>query len=352
MDRPSSSVGLRRLRGAALVAFLAVSSTVAGAVPQGRGDFRANVELVRLSVAVVNSSGGDVPRLSVDDFAVYDDGVPQRVELFLEPSEAALEVALVLDSSTSMRPVAGSTRRAALTFLAALEPDDCVVVLPFSERVGPGRRGRAADPRLRMFVDRVVAGGGTSLHDALLHSLDELERSGSEPTGETSITGDCPVMEGDGQGASERRRAIVLLSDGADENSGASFGEALLAARRASVPVFPVAFGYAYQDPRLETRLAELARATGGRRLQSATPERLRDAYAEALRYLKTSYVLGYHPDPRGGPVTLEGHSGPGPAGPAAPESSSGPGDLVWHEVRVELRRPLLEAIVRPGYYR
>lgn len=331
MRRPSSSFTAGSLCALVSTGLLVASTIAAGPASQRQADFRAEVDLVRLNVAVVNRSGGEVPPLSEEDFTVYDDDVPQRIELFLRPSDAPLEVALILDSSTSMRPVAGSARRAALSFLSLLDPDDCLLVLPFSTRVGPGRRGRAVDPGLRRFIDQGVAGGGTALYDALLRGLDEL-------TSETSAVDSCPGAGDAGSASSERRKAVVLLSDGADEDSDAKFDDVLLAARQASIPVFPVAFGYAYQDSRLEARLTELARATGGRRLQSATPARLRQAYVEAVEYLKTSYVLGYHPD--------------GESGAGEQEARRGPGGLVWHEVRVELRRPLLDVIVRPGYYR
>ena len=136
--------------------------------------------------------------------------------------------------------------------------------------------------------------------------------------------------------ADESIKAVLLLSDGADTTSIATAQDAIDAARLLNVPVFPVMLGNAGRDPALEELLAEIARATGGLVTRDVSPTDLGDAYDRVLGYLRASYVLVYNP-------AEPAESGGGAPG-AAPQS--------WHEVRVELRRPLLRAIVRPGYYR
>ena len=127
----------------------------AGQEQEPQTGFTADVNLVLLHVAVIDPRGSDVPPLSVEDFTVFDDGVKQTVELFVAPADAPLDVALVLDSSASMKPVEMLARRAALSFLGRLAPDDCAFVLPFSDTAGPGRWGRSADPDLRMYIGRI-----------------------------------------------------------------------------------------------------------------------------------------------------------------------------------------------------
>ena len=128
----------------------------------------------------------------------------------------------------------------------------------------------------------------------------------------------------------EIRRAMIVVSDGLDTGSAASLNSLLATVRLASVPVFPVVLGYAQHDPRSRETLSLLANATGGLMMESETPTELHSVYSDVLSYLKSSYVLAYEPGVR------EGH----------------PDQLVWHDVQVELRRPTLRAIVRPGYYR
>jgi hypothetical protein len=136
-----------------------------------------------------------------------------------------------------------------------------------------------------------------------------------------------------------------VLSDGADENSRASFAQVLTAARATSVPVFPLALGYANEDVSLKSRLTELARATGGRLIESAGPDALQASYGEIVKLLRSSYLLGYYPSAAGGQAPPEGRS----VGQSAEGVAMG---LRWHEVSVVLRRPNFRALVRPGYYR
>lgn len=389
---------------------LSVPATAQQQVP----GFRADVDMVLLNVAVINTKDGDVPPLSDDDFRVYDDGVAQEIVQFLSPRDAPLDVGLILDSSTSMTPVASTARRAALTFLGLLEADDCAYVLPFTDFVGRGRWGKAGDPTLWSYIQRITVGGGTSLYDAVLAGLAELERtavdelatratdekvaaadqgrpaasptqasdlpsSGKPPaagprtshpaeggrslsnqvdtvvfdvTQQSSrpVAGKCgaplPIPD-PGDPGSVRRRALVVLSDGADENSETGFDAGLAVARIASVPVFTVALGYANEDPKLKARLSLLSRATGGRVIESFSPDKLRESYTNVVALLRSSYLLGYYP--RTAPVAAQ--YGKAKKRLPAPQGVH-PKGLRWHEVRVELRRPNFKPLVRPGYYR
>lgn len=377
---------------------------------QQEAGFRASVNRVLLHVAVIDPRGGEVPILTAEDFTVYDDNEQQAIDLFVTPTDAPLDVALVLDSSASMKPVEVTARRAALTLLNKLSLDDCIFALPFSDTTGPGRWGRSGDPQLRGFVGAIKPAGGTAMHDALLAGLAELERANAndlvdiaaEAEEETlpdddsvdademmeTAAGGPPVADSEGgatssaQGASSktapvlpprrtslfdqvddairgldlslpapvqdcgealppgvrtdpsnaRRKALILLSDGADMDSDAGFYDALGAARAASVPVFPVAMGYANSEPGLADQLAELARATGGRLIQNTRQGELAAAYDEVVTLLRSYYLIGYDP----GSQLAVGNNG-------RPR---------WHDVRVALRRPNFEPLVRPGYYR
>jgi VWFA-related protein len=386
------------------LALVCASSGIASG-QQPEASFHADVDLVLLHVAVIDPRGGEVPPLTVEDFTVYDDGTKQEIELFVTPTDAPLDVALVLDSSNSMRPVEAAARRAAITFLNKMALDDCIYVLPFSDTSGPGRWGRSGDPELRGFIGSIRAAGGTALNDAVLEALAQLERANAnelvelanraqegtadeegprpertttqQENTEGSVAGsrspqrapdivlpprrtsllsqvndairnldlDTPLpVRGCGEplpegaattAANARRKALILLSDGADTKSKAGFYDALGAARAASVPVFPVAMGYANDARALKDELAELARATGGRLIESTGQGELGDAYADVVALLRSYYLIGYDP----GALS----TGEGTAVGGSPR---------WHDVGVELRRPNFEPLVRPGYYR
>ena len=191
--------------------------------------FRADVELVLHHVAVLDDEGGPVTGLKVSDFRVYEDGVRQEIALFLSPQNSPLDVALLLDSSTSLLPFGVTVRRAAKTFLSSLEIEDCVFLLPFNEDVAGGTWGRALDPRLQGVVDRIVMHGGTALYDALLAGLQGLDAGRAvaasgplEPRGCGSATAAVDSDQTAIPALLTRRRAVVLLTDGADEGQPAT----------------------------------------------------------------------------------------------------------------------------------
>lgn len=382
------------LLGSALGAVLLLG-TVSSARAQEPGvQISASVDVVRLSVAVVNSTGGEVPPLSLEDFKVYDNGVLQNVRLLNRPTDTPLRVALVFDASPSVRPWWPTVQRTAVTFLAKLGRGGCPYVLPFSDGIGPGRWGRYTANNWREFLGRVPRGAGTSLYDALIVALDQLamadqmaidasQSSRKLPAAEPSSSEPEPVAAADPSEATradllaslarivaeivrsnpfthigncdlryvpaesggedtlqlptdESIKAVLLLSDGADTTSIATAQDAIDAARVVNVPVFPVMLGNAGRDRALEELLTEIARATGGLVTRDVSPTNLGEAYDRVLGYLRASYVLVYNPDE----PAERGDGAPGESPPS------------WHEIRVELRRPLLRAIVRPGYYR
>jgi len=379
---------LRALLGVALL----LGAVLPARAQEARLQIRASVAVVRLSVAVVHATGGEIPPLSREDFTVYDNGVRQNVSLLLRPADTTLRVALVLDNSPSLRPWWLTVHRTAVTFLAKLGRSGCPFVLPFSDGIGPGRWGQHTANSWREFLANSPPGGGTSLHDAIIIALeqlamaDELAIEASEPfrepaaegagldqpasavvrdpstvkrddllaamrraiaeillTRRITYMGDCdrpymPAATSDEAVArlpeDESVKAVLVLSDGADTTSVASARDAIDAARVANVPIFPVMLGSASRDPKLAALLDEIARATGGFVIRDVAIRDLGAAYDRVLAYLGSTYVLVYNPDE--------------PAEAQVPSQSS----ESWHEVRVELRRPLLRTIVRPGYYR
>lgn len=427
-----------------LAALLLFGALAPARAQEPQATIRVSVDVVRLSVAAVHTSGGRIPPLTAEDFRVYDNGVLQKVRFLHRPTNTPLRVALVLDHSPSVRPWWPTVHRTATSFLAKFSRSGCPLVLPFSDGIGPGRWGHYTANSWREFLTEAPKGDGTSLHDALVVALDQLDR-GDEMASAASLPlrgaadpedgaaraagpGDADVLDREAAGgvpdddpggaadpgiaaaraadpnavaaesdggelasplaadpstisreelvADMRRvmaeilwdkafthlgncdlrytpartrndeatpasdeesiKAVLLVSDGADTTSVARAQDVINAARLASVPVFPVMVGAAKRDPELAALLAEIARATGGLVIEDASFLTLGNAYERILEYLRSSYVLVYNPDDPAEGVGLA---------PAPPAQS-------WHEVRVELRRPLLRAIVRPGYYR
>jgi Ca-activated chloride channel homolog len=190
--------------------------------------------------------------------------------------------------------------RATEQFLGALRPADRVMLVGIGSRVevlAPLSADRAAGLRVLRSLD---AFGSTSLHDAVIASLDEIQPASG-------------------------RRALLLVSDGIDRYSRATESDVLERARRGDVLVYPIALT---KDRRARPRLfAELAAATGGRSALVTDPRQLPQTLTSIAEELRQQYLLGYTPQR--------------PAG-ATPE---------WRTLTVTVRRGDVTVRARPGYW-
>ena len=211
------------------------------------------------------------PELSADDLVVVEDGVLQKVESFQE-AVAPMAIALVMDTSGSMRRAMDTAKQAARSFVTALRPTDPLALVRFSDRVIfehelSDRRQTTLDA-----IDRLDANGGTALFDALYDSMAYLKKR-------------------------EGRRAIVLLSDGRDENNpGTAPGsvhtvaDALNSVRDSDTTVYAIGLGSNVDRAALE----QLAARSGGTATFPADASELEAEFKRVLDELRRRYVVGY----------------------------------------------------------
>ena len=328
--------------------------------------YRAGVDLVVLNVAVLDNDGESVVGLTAADFRMAEDGVGQEITLFASSSNTPLDVALVLDMSGSIAMSAPTVKQDAQAFLAALGSEDCVYFVPFREDVGAGTWSAPDEPALVGLIDRLPLQGGTALYDALGRALRNIDRMRYENLVPGASGGSDWRFDGPYCGAplpppnlgvpgSVRRTAVVVLSDGGDEHSLSTYADTLVNAWSGPVPIFSVAVGEALEPRRrsvggvgtrrnrfyrvlrarseaLENRLGQLAHITGGRLVLGRGRERVREAFDEVVKMLRSSYLIGYNAPPEAG--------------------GAGPSGLSWHAIDVEIPDHDVELFVRPGYYR
>lgn len=258
-------------------------SPAAGAQPH----FRSGVDLVSLTVSVTDRRQQFVQGLRAEDFVVLEDGVPQRLTFF-GVQDVPLDLALLVDSSSSMRDELSIVREAAAGLLAMLRPGDRASLVEFRQQVRISEALTSDLGKVSDALRTLQPGGATSLYNALYIALKEFA-----------------VLSKEDEGV--RRQAIVVLSDGEDTTSMLSFDDVLDQAKRSGVVVYTVSLRKASDLPpdvlnskrssmESDYAMRTLASDTGGRAFFPAAADELKGIYAGIGRELAAQYALGYVP--------------------------------------------------------
>ena len=179
--------------------------------------------------------------MASDTFDVFEDGVKQTLDTFQE-AVAPISIMLAVDASGSMRPVADAVKDAATSFVKALRPADQLALTMFADQAAVVHDLTTKREWTIEGIDQYTAKGGTALNDAVYNSLARL-------------------------GSVDGRRAIVLLTDGRDENgpgtapgSRHSLADVLTQIRGVDATIYAIGLG-----PKVDrAALEKLASASGG----------------------------------------------------------------------------------------
>jgi VWFA-related protein len=231
----------------------------------------SEVASVLLEAGVYDRKGHFVVGLRPSQFAVREDGVTQSIDL-VSHERVPATFALLIDSSQSMSRRFDFVKDAASRLTAFLRPNDRVVVAPFSKSLS-ALTGPTGDRRTVVeAIDHIQPTGGTAILDALI------ELAGRLPRGED-------------------RRSVILISDGYDEHSRATFDEALAAVKSANLTVYVVGIGgIAGISLKGERELKRLAAVTGGQVFFPPRPEELAAVYERLAADAQNRYLVTYTP--------------------------------------------------------
>jgi VWFA-related protein len=232
----------------------------------------AQVISVLLEVAVLTEKGRFVTGLGLDDFTVEENGAAQALQL-VRQEDIAATFALLVDSSQSMGHRIDFVRRSAERLLRFVRPADRMIVAPFSY----GLRALTGPTDDRVTVSEAIGairpGGGTAILDALAEVATHLD-------------------------SAEGRRAVILITDGYDENSRISMNETMQALLSRQITVYVVAIGgvagISLQGERL---LRQIAEQTGGRAFFPSRETELGAVYDVLATDAQNRYLISYTPE-------------------------------------------------------
>jgi Ca-activated chloride channel family protein len=277
--------------------FLLVVLLAATCFAQSQDDqttFKSEVNLVSVYVTVVNQAGAPVGGLTKDNFAITEDGVPQKIAVFSKESELPLSIAVAIDTSLSTRKDIHLELQSARHFIHdILRPQDSVALYQFDAYVDRVQDFTNNLHKVDDAIGSIRVGSATAMFDAIYLSARDLSKR-------------------------QGRKVLVVITDGDDTYSKVEYSDALRSAQQSEAIVYPIIIMPIAADAGRNTggehALIQIAKDTGGKYYYAQSIAQLDEAFKQVSDELRTQYLLGYYPkkrvassDFRKIDVTLEG---------------------------------------------
>src|SRR5712671_1428108 len=267
--------------------------------PQEGPTFRATVNLVDVLATVLDRRNKLVCDLDKHDFKIFDDNSLQEIRFFSKQSDLPLRIGMLLDTSNSIRDRIKFEQDASINFLFSVlrHNKDEAFVMTFDDEPQIVQPFTGDAGALRDQITKTRAGGGTAIYDAIYEAcVKELSHPPRPP-------GDQPDVV---------RRVMILISDGEDNLSTHTRGDAIEMAQRTSVVIYTIStstqwVSLSQTDPNKtadrkyhltdgDKILQELAEETGGRAFFPYHVDDLDQSFQDIGDELRNQYSIAYLP--------------------------------------------------------
>ena len=261
--------------GVVLLPLALAASLLAAPLAAQEATLHVDVKLVSLFVNVTDRKGAIVGGLTDADFALYEDGRPQKIAVFERQSELPLNLTLAIDTSGSVHKDMTEEADAARRFAhALLRPQDQMSLLQFATEVRELTPFTNKLSQIDRGLGQLRGDFATALYDAIYLGSERL-------------------------GKREGRKVLIVISDGDDTVKSTTYAQALEQALRNEVMIYSIIDvpieASAGRDLGGEHALITLAEQTGGKSFYESDGG-LDKAFARVSDDLRTQYLLGYYP--------------------------------------------------------
>jgi VWFA-related protein len=276
---------------------------------QTDGPLRIDVDLVNVLFTVADKRGKLIPTLKKEDFKIYEDDKLQAVTNFSSETNLPLTIALLVDTSGSIRDKLRFEQEAAIEFFYSTlrRGKDKALVISFDSGVDLLQDFTDDPEKLAEAVNKIRAGGGTSIYDAVYLAVNEklAKESG--------------------------RKLIILISDGDDNNSRVSLTDALEATQKNDVALYSIstntsAYFSSREQEQGDKTLKRMSEETGGRAFFPFKIDELAANFQQIGDELRSQYTIAY----RSGNTLMNG---------------------AFRRIRIDVANKDLKARSRTGYY-
>lgn len=257
------------------------------AAPSGGPTTDVNAPTINLGVnevdlifTVTDHHGHYISNLKQSDFALLDNQrAPARIDSFHQQINLPLRVGFLIDTSTSIRERFQFEQQAAISFLLdILKPkSDRAFVMGFDVAPNVTANWTNDVDALEQGIDSLSPGGGTALYDALYTACRDKMLDVSR--------GQEPV-----------RKAIILISDGDDNQSRVYESEAIKECQRAETIIYSVSTNWTPSRGPGDKVMSELAEQTGGQVFFPPSVEEMSESFHSIEEELRSQYALTYTP--------------------------------------------------------
>ena len=239
-----------------------------------------NVDEVSLIFTVTDKHGAFIPNLRQSDFALLDDQkAPTKITSFRQQTNLPLRVGVLIDASTSIRQRFQFEQEAATEFLldSIRAKGDRAFVMGFDSTPQVMADWTNNLDALQTGISKLRPGGGTALFDAV-------------------YTGCRDKLLDASRGQEPVRRAMILVSDGNDNQSRAYVDDAIKMCQRAETIIYAISTNWTPSRGKGDDVLEKMAEATGGRAFYPPSVDEINSGFTSIEEELRSQYALTYTP--------------------------------------------------------
>ena len=239
-----------------------------------------DVTRVNMLFTVTDKKGRFVTDLTKDDFQVFESKKPQTIAEFTAETDLPLRLGILIDTSNSIRERFKFEQEAAVSFIQSVvhTGHDKAMVVSFDTQAELVADLKDDTEKLDAAIRSLRPGGGTALYDAIYFACrDKLSKD---------------------QPRHKFRRAIVIVSDGDDNQSNVSRDQALEMAQKADVVIYAISTNSMHVETDGDKVLKYLTSETGGQAFFPFKVEDLEQSFENIANELRHQYNVFYRPDP------------------------------------------------------
>ncbi len=287
--KPEENINFSSRSKAAVAATLAAVFLISSALAQKEQVIKLNTDLVVIDVTVTDKDGNFIRNLKEEDFTLYEDDQPQRIDFFEMNEEASmtrpLAVVFAFDISGSITSEEVIKQREATEhFMKLIRPESVFAIVAFNNEIRVLQDFTSDAKRIRAAFDKIKDVGGSSrIFGSIDRSVSMLRRAPRYKSGR------------------RLRRVVVVLSDGFDNIDATDQTELIRRANETEVTVYSITLPSYLPGPIANQRsmtlldVSRIVPMTGGKDFSADTKD-FTPVFKSIAEEIRASYTLAYYP--------------------------------------------------------